>query len=95
MNNRITTKDLERAVLILNRVSRQAIEPYTRVTNSLGEVRFAHNIGNYHLDGAYGKVKLVQLVNGAGGTKNITGFTTKRELYNIISALVEYNVVRV
>ena len=37
-------------------------------------------IGNLHITGAYGKVKLVQMIDEGGSITNMTDFASKREL---------------
>lgn len=80
---RISEKDLENVVL---RINRAAGTPLTYAT-SIGNDRVI-NIGHYHLDFAYGGVKLVQTMNHGGGIRNITtsGYGTKRELYHQLHA---------
>ena len=72
--NRITQKDLQNIVDRINLTACMPLKPWT--DNKA-------NIGNYHLDWAYGGVKLVRHVNEGGGIKVITmgGYGTKRELY--------------
>ena len=88
MTQRITEKILRGSVESLNLVSGQPVEPYT-----IGEDGNYHaNIGNYHLDQAYGGSQLAQMVNDGGGITTIScgGYVTKRELYNQIQALIKY-----
>lgn len=82
MSNRITQKDLEWLVKIINNRAKSPQEPYN-------EARQA-NIGNYHLDYAYGGVKLVRMCNEHGGIRTISsgGYGTKRELYNWMEAFL-------
>lgn len=49
------------------------------------------NIGNYHIDGAYGGVSLHCIVNEAGGVDEIfgCGHITKRDLWNRMRAFLE------
>ena len=79
--DRITIKQLEGLVDHLNTIAKTPKATYTKVDG-----KFIGNIGNYHLDGAYGGYQLVQLVNESGGVRNVlsTGFVSKRELYNAI-----------
>lgn len=76
---RINNLDLEKLVGRINRATGQPETPYQRVKGKL-----VANIGNYHIDRAYGGVKLVQMVNEGGGIRVISngGYGTKRELYN-------------
>jgi len=80
---RITRKDLEWAVNRLNRITGNQAEPYR------GEHgKWFANIGNFHISGAYGGVSLHQMVNDAGGVRDIFGQgpVPMRELYNLIHA---------
>ena len=72
---RITDKDLERLVLLINKANYTPEKPY----DDQGKAA----IGNYHLDSAYGGVKLVRMVNAGGGIREIStgGYGTKRELF--------------
>lgn len=86
---RITQKNLEYLVERINEVTNSPETPYTRNGKKGNrEVGFTTNIGNYHLDYAYGGVKLSQMVSESGGITNISdmGFGTKRELYNWMRA---------
>ena len=85
MSNRITQKDLESLVKIVNKTTGHAPEPYTQKDG-----KFTANIGTYLLDYAYGGVKLVQLVSDGGGITTISsgGYGTKRELYNWLRAFL-------
>ena len=82
---RIIQKDLEYLVGRINEITGSPSKPYTKT-----ETGFLANIGNYHLDYAYGGVKLSRMVNPGGGITNISdmGFGTKRELYNWMRAFL-------
>ena len=83
--NCITQKDLEYLVKRINEVTSSPAKPYRETGKG-----FRANIGNYHLDYAYGGVKLSQMVNEGGGITNISdmGFGPKRELYNWMRAFL-------
>ena len=85
MSNRITQKDLEYLVGVINATTNSPTTPYTNVYGKIGA-----NIGNYHLDYAYGGVKLVQMVNDGGGIREISrdGFGTKRQLHSWLRAFI-------
>lgn len=92
MYNRITQKDLEYLVKRINEATDSPIEPYTHIEGKNGKKgKFAGNIGNYHLDYAYGGVKLVRMCSDGGSISNVSfgGFGTKRELYNWMQAFLE------
>ena len=62
------------------------MESYTRGEDGKSRA----NIGNYHLDYAYGSVKLVRMHNEMGGvsTPLYMGYETKRDAYNLIAAFI-------
>ena len=82
---RITERHLQAIVNRLNEITSSPMEPYTRDADE----RFVANVGNFHLDYAYGKVKLVRMGNESGGITSLTGFGTKRETYNAIHAFMD------
>ena len=84
---RITMKHLEGLVDRLNTVTNNPLKPWEKDESG----QFFANVGNYHLDGAYGGWSLYKMVNVAGGVEDVLrcGHVTKRELYNRISALLQ------
>lgn len=91
MSERITQKDLEYRVARINEVTNSPMESWTRRgKEGARKPGFKANIDNYHLDYAYGGVRLVQHVNKGGGIRVIssTGFGTKRELFNWMDAFL-------
>lgn len=87
---RITQKDLQGAVNLLNHVASTPTTQYRAepVLAGSGATRLIANIGNYHLDGAYGGWALHQMANEGGGIRDIfnMGHMPARELYNLIHA---------
>jgi hypothetical protein len=82
---RITEKMLKGSIDYLNKITGQPATPYTKIGD-----KFTANIGNYHLDCAYGGYQLAQIVTEGGGIRTITsGFCPKRELYYQIRAYIE------
>ena len=81
---RITIKDLEYTVDILNVITNSPTEPWTKGKD--GKLRA--NVGNYHLSGAYGGWKLERMDNESGGVSDVlhTGYVSKRELHNAIKS---------
>lgn len=79
--------DNERLVFQINKLSGFATESYTLLENG----KYQDNLGNYHLDYAYGGVKLVQLVNQGGGIRTISGggYGTKKELYHFLDGMLQ------
>ena len=83
---RITNKHLENAINELNQVTGNACQAWTKT-----ESGYKANIGCYHLAGAYGGYQLQQIVNNGGGVHDVfsVGYVTKRELYNLIRAMIQ------
>ena len=76
---RITMVDVERAVQTLNEVANR---PLSAWADGKGQ------IGNYHVYAAYGNYGLHCICNESGGTHDVIGLTTKRELYNCVRAMI-------
>ncbi len=83
---RIKNADLEYLVKQINEKTESPMEYSTLLDN--GER--VTNKGHYHLDMAYGGVKLVRTDGVHGGIREIstTGYGTKRELYNWMRAFL-------
>lgn len=82
--NTITKKDLENVVDRINRATNSPMTPYTQTDG-----KYTANIGNYHLDWAYGGVCLVRTDSEGGGIQSILpGFVSKRELYEKMHAFL-------
>lgn len=82
---RITVKNLETLAALINRLAGMPEEPYTKTDAG----KYIPNAGCYHLEGAYGGYKLVQMsLNGGSGTSDAlsTGYVSKRELHNAMHA---------
>ena len=79
-------KDLEQVVRIINR---ETENPETSYTKKDG--KYSANIGNYHLNGAYGGWSLEQMTNECGGVADTLrcGHVSKRELYNRMEAFLD------
>ena len=89
--DRITQKDLEYLTKRINEATNSPLTPYTRNgKEGKRESGFTANIDNYHLDYAYGGVKLVRMVNESGGITEISrdGFGTKRQLCSWMQAFL-------
>lgn len=82
---RITENDLRAVIERLNKITNNNPAPYTRTDNGL-----VANVGNYHLDCAYGGYNLAQMVNEGGGIRNTfgCGYVPKKELYGLIHAYI-------
>lgn len=82
---RTTQKELEGLVNRLNAITGNNAAPYTKSADG----KYTANIGNYHLECAYGGVKLVQMMSEGGGIRNITThFDTKRNCYMQIASYI-------
>lgn len=83
---RITQKDLETQIKRLNTICNTPLTYRDEKTNKT-------SIGHYCLDYAYSGVKLVQVSNDGGGIreKSTGGFMTKKELFNQLVTLVNFN----
>ena len=82
-SGRITVKDLKGALVYLNRDLGLPEEPYSKTSDG----RFRSNIGNIHLDQAYGGYKLTQMATDGGGVRELTGRGSAREIYDQIFAM--------
>ena len=84
---RITEQYLAGMVDRLNRLTGSPVETWTKRADGKGAMA---NVGNYHLDHAYGGVNLCRVVNQSGGVTNPIGggFCTKRELYDKLHAFI-------
>ncbi len=82
---RITIKNLEYQVERINQLTGSPLTAYTKIDGKL-----TANIGHYHLDQAYGGIKLIRMYNEGGGIEEITrnGFGTKKELYYQLDAII-------
>ena len=86
MSDRITKAHLESLADRINRMTGSPEASYS--THTVGG-HYCANVGNYHLDGAYGGWKLSRMSNESGGVSDIThGFVTKRELYGLMQAFI-------
>lgn len=83
MPSRITTADLDCIVERINKIAGMPADPYSPPDDS-GRMRA--NPGNFHLQWAYGGVQLCRMANDGGGTSNITGRMTRREMYHVLHA---------
>lgn len=82
---RITDKDLQGVVDRINRVTKSPTVSYMQVDGKL-----VAQVGNFHLDYAYGGVSLRRMVTDVGGCDNVLsiGYVTKGELYRLMHAFI-------
>lgn len=85
MSNRITNNDLAHLRDRINKATGSPMEEWS--TNGDGKTKA--NVGNYYIS-AYGGVKLERIENTDGGSREVStqGFSTKRELYDWMSAFL-------
>lgn len=83
---RITVSDLDAAVHTLNRTAGTPDQGWITGPDGTNTAQ----VGHYGVEAAYGGVKLVQIVNSSGGCTDVlgSGFTTKRDLYCRIHAMI-------
>lgn len=88
MTTRVTIKQLEHKIDMLNEITGSPDKPYRWEDESC--LLVLANVGHYHLCGAYGGYKVERMESENGSTSDIlnTGFTTKRELLNAISHFI-------
>lgn len=79
MSQRITLANLEAVVRRINIMTKSPLEPYTKGKNG----KYKANIGNYHLDGAYGGYALHRMDSEGGGVQDVlrVGHVSKPDLY--------------
>jgi len=76
---RITNKDIEYQLKILNKKSNNPINVFP----------YKDNIGNIHISGQNGYTKIHRTVNSGGGVSSLASGLTKREAYNWIKAAIQ------
>jgi len=83
---RTTQKHLEALCDRLNKLTNSPMKAYEKDSDG----KYVAQIGNFHLDMAYGGVMLVRMQNSGGGVNCPIGqgHTTKRELYEKLSAYI-------
>ena len=87
MRDRITEKDLEGLCDVLNEVTGSPPKSYLRKDDG----QLVGQIGNFHLNYAYGGVELHRMGNEHGGISCPlgNGHGTKRELWNKMHAFID------
>ena len=78
----ITIKQLERAVEALNRLTGNPVDAWRNEKN----LPFVAQIGNFHLDRAYGGVAVVQHTSEGGSARTVIERGTTREVYEKVHA---------
>jgi len=77
--SRVTERDLHWVVKRLNEVTGNSVLSHTVVDG-----KYVVNVGHYHIDHAYGQVKLVQYCTDGAGTRDVTSRGSKPEIYREI-----------
>lgn len=88
MTTRVTQSDLEAIVKRINRLTGNPETPYVRPETGGSHVA---QVGNYHIDYAYGGVALHQISNTSGGVRDVlrVGHVSKRDLQRLMFAYIE------
>ena len=82
---RISLKELENEVRILNNLMKVRIEKYLPYKK---DNKLISNIGHYYIGMAYGGYRLEKIVNESGGCSDISNRWTKKEIYTIVNSMV-------
>ena len=82
---RITQKDLDLKVNLLNEITGSPLTGWTRTDG-----KNTANIGHFYISQAYGGVNLVRNVNSGGGVSETLscGHMPKKELYQMLCAFI-------
>lgn len=81
MKQQITNGMLDRKVDILNEVAGMPIQ--SRMSDGTS------NVGNFHVTSSYGGFSLNRMANKAGASTTIIETTTKRDLFNLVNAMID------
>ena len=81
-----TLKEIEYKLLQINKRLGYSVEKYKpyRVGNNL-----VSNIGHYYLQRAYGRNRILQVVNEQGGARDVSSSGTKAEVYTFLQGMIE------
>ena len=81
-----TLKEIEYKLLQINKRLGYSVEKYKpyRVGNNL-----VSNIGHYYLQRAYGRNRILQVVNQQGGARDVSSSGTKAEVYTFLQGMLE------
>ncbi len=86
MSRRVSIKDLESIVERINRITDSPLTSYVKSKDG----KYTAQIGNYHLDGAYGGYALHRMHNEGGGIEDVlrVGHVSKPELQRLLFAFI-------
>ena len=81
-----TLKEIEYKLLQINKRLGYSVEKYKpyRVNNNL-----VSNKGHYYLQRAYGRNRILQVVNEQGGARDVSSSGTKAEVYTFLQGMLE------
>jgi hypothetical protein len=85
VSRRVLKQDLENIVNRINIITKSPLTSYTK-----SGTKYTANIGNYHLDGAYGGWALHRMHNESGSVQDILrcGYVSKSELQKLLFAYI-------
>lgn len=86
MSKQVTKNDLEAIVKRINLITKSPLDSWTKTSDG----KFKSNVGNYHLDWAYGGVTLHRMDNESGGINDVIrcGYVSKKELQKLMFAYI-------
>ena len=81
-----TLKEIEYKLLQINKRLGYSVEKYKpySVGNNL-----VSNKGHYYLQRAYGRNRILQVVNEQGGARDVSSSGTKAEVYTFLQGMIE------
>ena len=81
-----TLKEIEYNLLQINKRLGCSVEKYKpyRIGNNL-----VSNKGHYYLERAYGRNRILQVVNEQGGARDVSSSGTKAEVYTFLQGMLE------
>ena len=81
-----TLKEIEYKLLQINKRLGYSVEKYKpyRIGNNL-----VSNKGHYYLQRAYGRNRILQVVNEQGGARDVSSSGTKAEVYIFLQGMLE------
>ena len=83
---RITQKDLETVARRINLITGSPTDSYLKGEDG----QYKAQIGNYHIDYAYGGASLHRMESNGGSVSDVLrcGHVTKKDLYNLMQAYI-------
>ena len=86
MSQQIKKENLERQIAHINKILNRPETPWRR--DEQGKLHA--NVGNFHLDSAYGGYRVEEMRGEKGGVRNVLGigYVSKRELWSMLDAFM-------